>query len=244
MNTINQYAVAGADGYQLKSELARNCLPAPHAHDQRNLAWTNSICILFLIIGLAGFRPNPPPRIPVKPLEEPAPVVIEATPPPPTPAELQPDDQPLVKPDSPPPRIVVVVPTAPGIKFAVPTPGGVLVAPKEYTVTPPPAPVQEAAPPRTEPAPPSRLENTGQGGARPSPPYPKMAEQLGQQGSVELLLTADGAGVIISAQVKESSGSSILDNATAEFVKRHWTVSPGAGGRLFQARITYKLTSD
>jgi TonB family protein len=245
MNAINNTCSgAGAGGYQLKDELARNCLPAPHAHDQRNLAWTNSICLLFLIIGLAGFRPTPPPRIPVKPLEEPAPVIIEAAQTPPPVAELQPDDQPLAKPDSPPPRVVVVVPTAPGIKFAVPTTNGVLVAPKEYTVTPPAAAVQEAAPPRQEPAPPSHLENTGQGGARPSPPYPKMAEQLGQQGSVELLLTADEAGVIISAEVRESSGSTILDSATTNYVQRHWTVSPGANGRLFQAKITYKLTSD
>ncbi len=70
-----------------------------------------------------------------------------------------------------------------------------------------------------------------------------MAEQLGQQGAVVLLLTADEAGVIISVEVKESSGSSILDRAAADFVKRHWTVSPGARGRLFQARIDYKLTS-
>jgi TonB family protein len=70
-----------------------------------------------------------------------------------------------------------------------------------------------------------------------------MAEQLGQQGTVELLLTADEAGLIVSAEVKVSSGSSILDRSSVEFVKRHWTVSQGARGRLFQARINYKLTS-
>ena len=43
-----------------------------------------------------------------------------------------------------------------------------------------------------------------------------MAEDLGLQGSVELLLTADEAGVFISVEVKGSSGSSILDHAAAD----------------------------
>ena len=70
-----------------------------------------------------------------------------------------------------------------------------------------------------------------------------MAQDLGLQGSVELLLTADGAGVINSAKINQSSGSTILDTAAAHFVKRHWTF-PGRGRTAFQAKITYKLTSD
>jgi protein TonB len=243
MNAINAHADSG--GYRLKSDLARVCLPAPHAHGQRNLAWTNSICLLFLIIGLAGFRAAPPPPIRVKPLEEPAPVVIEQVQPPPQITELKQDEQAPEKQDSTPSPVVVVIPESPAIRFAVPTPGGVLVAPMQYTATSEaslPAPV--APPPRKEPDLPTRLQGTGQGGDRPAPPYPKMAEELGQQGSVELLLTADEAGLIISAEIKESSGSSILDRAAADFVKRRWTVSPGAGGRLFEAKITYRLTSD
>jgi protein TonB len=240
MNTINAHA--GAGGYQLKSELARVCLPAPHAHDQRNLAWTNSICLLFLLIGLVGFRPQPPPPIPVKPLEEAQPVVIETPPPPPAAAALHPDEPPLEKPEAAPPRMVMVTRESPAIRFAVPTIGN-LVVPERLSVAPPPAPAQEAAPPPQKPNQPSRLENTGQGGDRPAPPYPKLAEELGQQGTVELLLTADEAGLILSVEIKESSGSAILDRASADFIKRHWTVSPGARGRLFQARINYKLTS-
>ena len=238
-------ANADAGGYRLKSDLARVCLPAPQAHIQRNLAWTNSICLLFLIIGLAGFRAAPPPPIRVKPLEEPAPVVIEQVQPPPQVTELKPDEQPLEKADSAPAPVVVVIPESPGIKFAVPTPGGVLVAPMQYTAAPEASlPVPVAPPLRKEPDQPTRLQATGQGGDRPAPPYPKLAEDLGQQGSVGLLLTADEAGVIISAEIKESSGSSILDRAAADFVRKHWTVTSGAGGRLFEAKITYRLTSD
>ena len=245
MNTI--HANTGAGDYRLKSELARVCLPAPHAHEQRNLAWTNSICLLFLVIGLAGFRPKPPPPIAVKPLDEVQAVIIEAAPPPPLAATVeQPADNPLEKPDATPPRPVLVTRESPAIRFSVPTPGGTLVVPEALAVAPP-APVAEpqaAPPPRPEPAPPSRLENTGEGGERPKQTrYPKLAQDLGQQGTVVLLLTADEAGVIISAEVKESSGSSILDRDASDFVKRHWTVSPGARGRLFQATFIYKLTS-
>jgi TonB family protein len=241
MNTINTNS--GPGGGQLKSELARLCLPRPHAHDERNLAWANSICLLFLIIGLVGFRPAPPPAIVIRPLEEPAPVMIAPPPPPPSnPVELNQDNNPPDKPDVPQTKVLVTLPS-PAILFASPTINGTLVAPKEYRVPSAVNLAPQTPPPPEKPAPPSRLESTGQGGLRPAPPYPAMAEQLGQQGSVELLLTADEAGLIISAEVKESSGSSILDRASVEFVKRHWTVSPGARGRLFQARINYKLTS-
>lgn len=233
----------GAGGRQLKSELARICLPVPHAHNERHLAWTNSICLLFLIIGLVGFRPAPPPLVVAKHLEEPAPVVIEPPPPPPPTAELKPEDLAPQQADAAPPKVVIVTLPSPAIRFEVPTLGGTLVAPKEYQVPSETKLAPPAPPPAEKPAQPSRLESTGQGGERPAPPYPSMAEQLGQQGTVELLLTADEAGVIISAEVKESSGSSILDHASVEFVKRHWTVAQGARGRLFQARINYKLTS-
>ncbi len=238
MNAI--HANAGAGGYQLKDELARVCLPAPHAHDQRNLAWTNSICLLFLIVGLVGFRPAPPPPILVKPLEEPAPVIIEPPPaPPPAPVELSQDNKPPEKPETDQPKVLVTL-ASPAVIFSVPTLNGTLVTVKQYQV---PAETHAApqAPPPQPPAQPSRLENTGQGGDRPEPTYPKMAEDLGQQGTVVLLLTADEAGLIMAVEVKESSGSSILDHASAEFVKKHWTVSPGARGRLFQAAINYKL---
>src|ERR1039458_7695821 len=150
MTTI--HADAGEEGYQLKSDLARICLPAPHAHDQRNLAWTNSICLLFLLIGLVGFRAAPPPPIAVKPLEEPAPVVIETQPPPPTPVELNQDVQPLAKPEAAPPRVVIVTPESPAIRFSVSTVGGNLVVPNSLAVAPPANPAAQAAP-RHEAAP-------------------------------------------------------------------------------------------
>jgi periplasmic protein TonB len=240
MNSI--HANAGAGGYQLKSEMARVCLPVPHAHAQRNLAWANSICLLFLIIGLVGFRPKPPPPLVVKPLEESAPVILEATPPPPPAAELKPQEEPKDQPPSEAPRVVVVTPDSPKIVFSVPTVGNVVV-PNALAQAPPPAALlRRVAPAQSAP---STLSNTGEGGDRPKPTeYPPMARALGQEGSLMLLLRADDAGVITSATVKESSGSSILDHFSVEWVKRHWTVSPGASGRLFLAPFVYKLNSN
>ena len=66
-----------AGGYQLQDELARFCLPEADRDANRKLAWTNSICLLFLIIGLAGARSaanftEPAPRV-----EEAVPTIIE-----------------------------------------------------------------------------------------------------------------------------------------------------------------------
>jgi TonB family protein len=233
MTSIDAYA--GAGGYELKSEMARVCLPAPEAQAQRVLAWTNSVCLFFLIVGVAGFRSAPPPLIAVKPLEEAAPVIIETLPPPPATVQTQPEDEPKEPEKADAPRVVVVTPDSPAINFSVPTIGSVVV-PNAAAVAPPEAPVPRVAAARSQPSP---LNNTGEGGDRPEPPYPKLAQDMGQHGSVVLMLTVDEAGVVISAEVKEPSGSSILDRATLEFVKKHWTVSPGARGRLYQATITY-----
>jgi protein TonB len=240
MNSISVNTRAG--GYELKSEMARVCLPRPHVHARRNLAWTNSICLLFLFIGLAGFRPKPPPLMTVKPLEEPTPIIIEPTPPPQTTTELKPQEEPKDRDQSDAPKVVIVTPDSPAIAFSVPTIGNLLV-PNAIAQAPPPAPLpHEVVPVRKEQ--PKLLNNTGEGGLRPSPPYPQMALQLGQQGSVVLLMTVDAAGVVSSVEVKQTSGSSILDHYSVDFVKRHWTVEPGAPGRLFQATIKYELVSN
>ena len=42
--------------YELKDELARLCLPAANRDANQKLAWVNSVCILFLIVGIFGAR--------------------------------------------------------------------------------------------------------------------------------------------------------------------------------------------
>jgi protein TonB len=229
-------------GYQLKSELARVCLPAPERKASRRLAWANSISLLFLIIGVVGAQSSLPPRRTVPPLEQPAPIIIEPLPPvtPPA-AEQKPAEQQSEEDKTEAPRIQAVTIDTPAINFAVPTPGGLLVP---MSAAPTPA---EAAPLK-RPAPiarhePTTVQPTGQGGDRPRPKYPERAITLEQQGTVTLLVTVDDAGKVVSVEIKESSGSPILDDDAVRWVKRRWTVPPSEfnGGHMFLAPIRYVL---
>jgi protein TonB len=239
--TVMEAPPAGAR-YELKGELARVCLPTTHAQAQaqRRLAWINSICVLFLVIGLAGMRTKPPAPIAVKPIEESVPAILEPLPPPPANPEQQKEEEQSPDDTSEAPRVVVVTLESPAIHFAVPTIGTVVVP--NAVAQAPPSEAQKAAVRRSEPK--TRLISaTGAGGDRPQPAYPKMALELGLQGAVTLLMTVDDAGLITAIRVKESSGSPILDRSTAEFVKKHWIVPPGDAGHTYEATIIYKLES-
>jgi TonB family protein len=229
-------------GYQLKSELARVCLPAPGRTVPRRLAWVDSICLLFLLIGVLGNQSRLPPRKAVPPLEQPVPVIIEPLPPvvqttaEAKPTEQQNDDD---KPQT--PSIQAVTLDTPAINFAVPTPGSLLV-PMSVAPTPVERTLRTVAPVKHDP---TTIDNTGAGGERPKPDsYPHIAEQLGQQGTVTLLLTVDDAGRVVSADIHESSGSPILDGHAQNWVKRHWIVRPVNGGHTFLAPIKYYLRPD
>src|SRR6266700_1576368 len=90
----------------LKSELARFCLPEANRDPNRKLAWVNSICILFLLIGVVGAKSGSISMKKPPPLEETVPVLIDTPPPPPTKVE-QPREQPdQEKPET--PQVVVV----------------------------------------------------------------------------------------------------------------------------------------
>lgn len=230
-------------GYGLKSDLARLCLPAANRDPNRELAWMNSICVLFLLIGILGARP---PEVVVRPLPpldvEIIPAIIEPIVPA-TQAQEQAQEQETADQDQPaPPQVVAVTLDAPSINFAVPTMSGNLLVPSAVAKAPPLAPM---APPRAV-APlknlPVTLDNTGVGGERPAPTaYPKLAQDLGQQGAVTLLLTAGDASGLTSIEVAVSSGFPILDRHAKDWVKRHWTLPSGPAGRLFEVTFNYRL---
>jgi protein TonB len=227
-----------AAGYQLKSDLARVCLPAPGRTVPRRLGWANSICLLFLLIGVVGAQTRLPAPKAVPPLERPVPVIVEPLPPaaPPS-AEPKPNEE--DKPETPP--LVAVTIDTPAINFAVPTPGNLLV-PLSVAPTPVETLLKKAAPVRHDEPP--TIQSTGKGGERPPPyPYPMIAEQMGHQGTVILLLTVDDSGKVVSADIQKSSGSAILDDNAQNWVKRHWIVPPVNGGHVFLAPIQYKLSS-
>jgi len=213
-------------GYELKDELARFCLPPANRDRNQRLAWVNSVCILFLLIGIFGARRGLIAIKPVPPIREEVPVVVLPTVLPPQAVAQKPEQ---VEQNSQ-PRVLVALPNAPNINFGIPT-AGTLVADAALASAPP-----QAAPVRI-----GSLSNTGAGGERPEPPYPPIARETGEQGTVKLLLGGDEAGNIISIDVKESSGFPVLDHATVDFIKRHWRLPAGEGNRLFETSITYLL---
>jgi TonB family protein len=225
-----------AAGYHLKSELARVCLPAPGRTVPRRLAWVDSICLLFLLIGVVGNQSRLPPRKAVPPLEQAVPVIIEPLPPvvQPTaeakPTEQQNDDD---KPQT--PSIQAVTLETPAINFAVPMPGSLLV-PTSVAPTPVETHLKAATPVKQEP---TQIESSGKGGERPQPDYPIMYQQLGIKGTVVLEFTVNDAGRVVSLDLKQSSGSSILDQHTLDFIKKRWMVPPVNGGHLFSLTVRY-----
>jgi TonB family protein len=212
-------------GYELKDEMARLCLPSANRDANLKLAWVNSVCILFLLIGILGARRGIIAIKPVPPIQEIVPVVVQPTVLPPQsiapkPEQAQPVNQ---------PRALVALPNAPDVNFGIPTAGS-LVVPAALASAPQIAPMRIGS-----------LNNTGAGGDRPEPQYPPIARETGEQGTVKLLLGGDAAGNIVSVDVKESSGFPVLDRATVDFIKNHWRLPAGDGSRLFETSITYLL---
>ena len=110
-------------GYELKDELARYCLPAANQDSNLKLAWVNSICILFLFIGILGARRGVIAIKPVPPIREEVPVVVQPTVLPPQaiaqkPEQAEQNNQ---------PRVLVALPNAPNVNFGVPTVGTLVV---------------------------------------------------------------------------------------------------------------------
>src|SRR5438128_1398194 len=84
---------AGRPGaYELSSDLSKLCLPSEFQEPQRKLAWVDSICFLFLVIGLVGIKAQ---KVVERPLTQVAEVRVEIY----TPPEEQPKIQPEIKPD-------------------------------------------------------------------------------------------------------------------------------------------------
>jgi protein TonB len=218
-----------APTYELKSELARFCLPSAKRDGNLKLAWTNSLCLLFLLIGIAGARRGIIAIKPAPPLVEAIPVVVQPVVLPPQ--QTTEKSQPTESDNNNSAPVAVIIPQTPNINFSVPTIGS-LIVPANLAAAPPLEPLR----PKNEVA---SVSSTGVGGERPAPPYPKLAIETGEQGTVVLSLTGNKAGDVISVEVKSSSGFPILDRTAADFIKAHWRLP--AGGGVFRTSITYEL---
>ena len=125
----------------------------PRQDPDRKLAWVNSICILFLLIGIVGSRPASIRIKPLPPMEEVSAAIVEPLPPPPQ-AQSEPQKQEQQndqeQPDT--PQVVVVTLETPAINFSVPTIGNLLV-PNAIAQAPPLAPLKQPVAPAAQPCP-------------------------------------------------------------------------------------------
>jgi TonB family protein len=210
-----------APDYALHSDLAQYCLPAANRDVYRKLAYVNSICSLFLLIGIAGV--NPPvleQRVP-EPLQQFVPLEIVQQPEPPK-TEPQPQEQNPEPQDTPVvmPQIATVVAADPTkVQFAVPVEGPVVFAPAKFAQAPPPAPPKPAA--RTV----VRLTDA-EGGSHPEPSYPRSALEQRQQGTVTIVMAVNPDGSVESIEIKKSSGYATLDRHVTQWVKSRFKFLP------------------
>lgn len=240
VNTLTTAAMAGAGGgYQLSDDLARLCLPQEFKDSYRNLAWVNSICALFLIIGIVGLKA---PKVITKPLSEisePVPVVLVQPEEQPKPVPQEANEEPETTTDQPvetPQVVTVVAPADAKVAFAIPVQGAVAVASQVRFATPPP-PItsqQQSAPKviRFNPA-------TSDGGYYPPPAYPAAALRNRYQGTVTITFAVDEMGKVSDAKVDKTSGFTMLDNAALEAVGR-WRFPPGPL-RLYEWPCVFKM---
>lgn len=217
--------------YALSDDLARLCLPQEWKDSYRTLAWVNSICFLFLIVGLVGLKP---PRVVHKPLSEvsePVPVIFtQPEEPPKTEPQVKPDEeQPQDTPTEAPQVVTVVAAADPSsVAFAVPVQGAVAIAPAAHLATPPP-PVNQAPPRAVQFNP-----NAGGGGSFPDPRYPAIALRNHYQGTVIIEFVVDPTGRLEWAKIQKSSGFPVLDEEALETVKSRWRFAPGKPGYFYK----------
>lgn len=229
-------ASSESNSVEPRSDLIELCFPksAPVSDEIRRLAYANSICMVFLVLAIVGIKTPiffiPPPAK----VEPTIPVVFE---PPPEQqqqqlAVLQPNPdltEPNLDPIQETPQVVnVVAADSSQVAFAIPVEGPVLLKPAAFAAPPPrtlPAPAVAV-----DPGPPQPVEfssGTQDGGFYPEPEYPKLALQRRVEGRVMLYVVVDEAGMARSVEVRDSSGSTLLDKPAVEIVKRKWHWPPG-----------------
>jgi TonB family protein len=234
-------STAAPHAYSVASDLSKLCLPQEYQDSNRRLAWVNSICCLFLLIGCVGLKA---PRIHVRPLSE----VVEIVPvviippentPPPKPAEQQPEPDPAAEatPDTPVVATVVAA-DASTAAFAVPVEGPVVLVPTRFAAPPP---QNLKAPPSARPVALQSAEEDW-GGSSNQPDYPGLAQRNGYQGTVSLEITFDASGAVQAVKVLKSSGYSILDSAAMDKVKKHLRLRVALGEiRAYTKDFTFRL---
>lgn len=222
-------------------DLARFCLDHDAQDSRRALAWTNSICLTFLLIGLFGVKQ---PALDVKRqpavAEDLVPTVIEPLLPavPTITANSSAEEPTGTDAGGEGGAVVAVTVDSAAVAFAVPTVGNVLV-PLGLSQAPPARPMQPVAPvssPQIE-----QIGPTGVGGSRAAPVYPTESKKRNEQGTVLLRIKVEPSGRVAGVTLTQSSGYRRLDEAALEQIQRRWFFSPSHGEQLFDVPIVFQL---
>lgn len=200
----------------------------------RHLAWTVSVCALFLAIGLLGLlRPRVHPIPPVSRTQL-LPVALFEPSPQPKPAQSAPKPAPSNSSTDPEPIAIQAVAVSPSKAiFAMPLTTTAILVPVHEAF-----PAMEAA--AAEPA-----QNTaftpGTGGAdTPQPQYPRLAEQRGYEGKVVVNFTVQPSGTVTDVALAKSSGFNVLDEAALSTIRNRWRF-PAGGLRHHYVEVIFQL---
>ncbi len=228
MNSFTAVHTDPASEYRLSDDVARLCLPQQFKDLCRDLAWANSVCVLFVAVGLVGLKQPPIQVRAVAPAEDiphferiPEPEPLEPSPVSPGPTEPTPSNKEIR-------QLPVAVLDPTGAKYLAPVDyeGPVLVLPRPST------PFEPGIGAASHPSPPRvtefRPNDETEGGYYPKPDYPVLAEKMHYQGTCKIEMLVDVSGTVTAVKLMQSSGYSILDSAAMDIVKKRWHFPPGA----------------
>lgn len=200
--------------------------PAPEM-----IQWFLALAVALAIHGGVGALlwrspSHSPPAVPavmVRLIEVPRPTPPAADPGPAPATEPRPPAQPRVAARPPPTPKLAPAPRPEAAATALPAPSEPAVATVDGGAA------QSAAPPSDAPpaaaVPPLEPELAVRCPHRPPPVYPDAARRFGQEGVVELLVELSATGAVTQVTVTRSSGSSALDRAALDAVRK-WRCEP------------------
>lgn len=231
-----QASAPPAAPYVLKDELAQFCLPRSEKDPTRKIAWTNSLCVCVLLVGVIGVE-RIAEWVPKSRVEEPPIVQIDESKPPPQEfikrdaseeEELQ-----EAMPDQPVLPTLVAIDTG-NIPFSVPVEGVVSIAASTVLAAPPPRVItrQTQAPPVAKaPSEPANFGGLGKktaNGYVPNPDISDLPKELQKnlpRGVVTLRLqfTVTTTGELKDLSIEKSSPYSVFDQFILDWYKRKGT---------------------
>ncbi len=166
--------------------------------------------------------------------------VSEPPPPPEAPPPPPPKQEVLPPPVVTPPAIVNIAPPTQAVIMSVPTPPPYIAPITKVATPPPPPPVKQSA---------ARAKGSLVG-LFSDDDYPNSALQSEQQGTTAVQLVIGTDGKVSACNITSSSGSSALDSATCNVLRRRARFSPAVDSNgqpttdTYSQRITWRIPAN